>query len=292
MDKKLNIAIGSTCSKPGDIEGNIAQISALAKKAKANGCDLLLTPELSATGYGGYEEVVACAEVAGEGKVYFELFSIANENNLVVMAGFVEKSGDKKYLSHYVIYPDGAYKVQRKHRVTPIEFPLDPSVELYYDQTEEIGHVPIDNEQLEYFYVNGVKCVSIICADLGLENLQQILDNNGVELLLLPTGAGGERKDKVTNEDLKTEEGIQRFHDLSNNEYFFPSGGVLDCIRHKRAMAAVNMCGFDGKKLYHGGSGSIISQFGDIEGYITGIQNIDRQKPMFACGEIDFNEKL
>lgn len=292
MDKKLNIAIGSTCSKPGDLEGNIAQISMLAKKAAANGCDLLLTPELSATGYGGYPEVIACAEPAGEGRIYTALSGIARKNRLVVMAGFVEKSGSKNYLSHYAIYPDGTFKVQRKHRVTPREFPLEPGVELYYDNTEEIGHVTLGNEQFQYFYVKDVKCVIVICADLGMKNLQKVLDDNGVELMLLPVGAGGERKDKVTNEDLKTEEGIRKFYELSNNEYFFPGGSVLDCIHHRRARAAVNMCGFDGKKLYHGGSGSIISQFGDIVGHLAGIENIDRQKPMFVCGEVDLSESL
>jgi hypothetical protein len=119
-----------------------------------------------------------------------------------------------------------------------------------------------------------------------------MLDDHDVELLLVPVGAGGERKDKVANEDLKTEDGMRKFYDLSNNKYFFPGDSILDCIKHKRAFAVVNMCGFDGKQLYHGGSGSIISQFGDIVGHLAGIENIDRQRPTFVCGEVDLSEKL
>jgi predicted amidohydrolase len=280
------------CSKPGDVEGNIQQIEEFAKKAKANDCHVLLSPELSISGYGGYEEVLSTAEVAGEGIIYKLLSRIARENNIVMLAGFVEQQETKKHLSHYIIYPDGAFFVQRKHRVTPLEAPLEPYVELYFDDSEEIGHVKPGQEKFTYFMINGVKCVVVICADAGIKGLHDIFDQNQVDVVFLPVGAGGKREDKVTNEELRTEEGISKYYRLCNNEYFFPGGSVLDCIKHDRCIAAVNMCGFDGKKLYHGGSGSIVNHFGEIVGHLAGIENIDRQRPMFVCGEVDFNERL
>lgn len=292
MIKCINIGLVSMCSKPGDVEGNLKQLEVFAKKAKANECHVLLTPELSVTGYGGYDEVLATAETAGEGVIYKELKRIAFENQLVLLAGFVEKSGAKRYLSHYIVYPNGEFLVQRKHRVTPLESPLESPVELYFDDTEEIGHVHPGQEQFTYFYINGVKCVVIICADAGIRDLHAIMDKNQVDVMFLPVGAGGIRENKVTNAELRTEEGVRKYYRLCDNEYFFPGGTILDCIKHDRCVVAVNMCGYDGKKLYHGGSGSIVNHFGEIVGHLAGIENIDRQRPMFVCAEVDFNERL
>lgn len=280
------------CSKPGQMEENLKQLEVFARKARANGCDVLLTPELSISGYGGYEEVLATAETAGEGPVYRGLRQIAKENQVVLLAGFVEKQEGKRYLAHYIVYPNGQFLVQRKHRVTPLEAPLVPSVPLYFDDTEEIGHVYEGGEQFTYFEINGVKCVIVICADAGIRGLQDILDRNDVDVMFVPVGAGGVRENKVTNQDLLTEEGVRRYYELCDNEYFFPGGTILDCIAHDRCTAAVNMCGYDGKALYHGGSGSIVNHFGEIVGHLAGLENMDRQRPMFVCAEVDFNERL
>ena len=292
MNKKLTIGLVSMCSKPGQIQENLKQLELFAKKARANDCDVLLTPELSISGYGGYEEVVATAETAGRGPIYEELKRIAAENQLILLAGFVEEQKDKKFLAHYIVYPDGSFLVQRKHRVTPLESPMEPSVPLYFDDTEEIGHVYEGQEQFSYFYINGVKCVVVICADVGIRGLQEILDKNDVDVMFVPVGAGGVRENKVTKQELMTEEGVQKYYRLCDNEYFFPGNTILDCIAHDRCTVAVNMCGYDGKALYHGGSGSIVNHFGEIVGHLAGLENIDRQRPMFVCAEVDFHERL
>lgn len=292
MNKCLTIGLLSMCSKPGDVNGNLNQLERFAKKAGANGCDVLLTPELSISGYGGYDEVLSTAETAGDGRIYRELKRIAWEYQLVLLAGFVEKQNEKRFLSCYIVYPDGTFYVQRKHRVTPLESPLDPAVALYFDGSEDIGQIHPGQEQFTWFYINGVKCVVVICADAGIPGLHDILDKNDVDVMFLPVGAGGTRNNKVTNADLLTEEGLEKYYRLCDNEYFFPGQTLLDCIRHDRCIAAVNMCGYDGKTLYHGGSGSIVSHFGEIAGHLAGIENIDRQRPMFVCAEVDFNERL
>ncbi len=287
MERTLGIAIGSTCSKPGDVHGNLQQIADFAAKARGCGCHLLLTPELSASGYGGYPEVLAAAEIAGQGPIYEALAHMARANNLVVLAGFPEKDGEHIHLSHYAVYPDGRFVVQRKHRVTPLERPLAPSVELYYDDTEEIGHVTPGQEILQVFEIEGVRCALIICADLGLKNLHGLLDERKVDLLLLPTGAGGTMADKVTDALLRTPEGQEQYRNFYN-EVLRYGDGLIDCLRRKRGFVAVNQCGFDGKALYHGGSGSIVSPFGELVALIPGICNVDRARPLFACGQASF----
>ncbi len=284
MEKSLNIGILSTCSIPGDVKGNLEQIEYFAKKAGAVGCDCLLTPELSVSGYGGYDEVIATAEPAGKGYIYERLSDISAQNKLVVMAGFAERGVGCTYLSHYAVYPDGSFIVQRKHRVTPTEHPFTPSVPLYYDNTEEIGHVNKGEENFCFFFINNVKCAIIICADMGIRHLWETLVSNNVNAVFVPVGAGGVREDKLMSAELITKEGVDRFIGCSNNPYFYPEGSVRDAIGHNMSVTAVNMCGFDGREKYHGGSGSSVDAYGIITAHLGSIELIDRQRPTFAFG--------
>ena len=86
MAKLIHIAIGSTLSKVGDVAANLKQIRDFATRAGEDGVDILLTPEMSATGYGSDEDVLATAEVPGKGPIYGELADMASKNNVVVTA--------------------------------------------------------------------------------------------------------------------------------------------------------------------------------------------------------------
>jgi hypothetical protein len=57
-------------------------------------------------------------------------------------------------------------------------------------------------------------------------------------------------------------------------------------------MAAVNLCGYDGRDFYHGGQGSIINCFGDVVGLLAGIPNFERARPRIAFGSINFDERF
>ena len=291
MPRTLNLAVGSTCSLPGDLAGNLDQIEQLAAQAGRMDSDLLLTPEMSATGYGGFPEVLALAEPAGDGPVYQRLARLARTYHLVLLAGFVERSGGRRFLGHYAVYPDGSFVVQRKQRVTPREYPLESPVDLYFDETEDIGHVRPGEEQFTFFDVKGVRCGVVICADLGVRTRNAVFSRAGVDLLLLPTGAGGTREERFETRQLLNEEGRQRYYQ-SMQPACFPGDGILECIRERRAMAAVNLCGYDGRVFYHGGQGSIVNCFGDVVGLLAGIPTIERARPRIAFGSIDFDEKL
>jgi predicted amidohydrolase len=285
----LTIAIGSTFSRPGDVEGNLRQIADLARQAAAQHADILLTPEMSASGYGGYPDVVETAEVAGDGPIYRALAATAAEVGLIILAGFVESSHGHRYLAHYAVWPDGRFSVQRKHRVTPLESPLEPSVPLYFDDTEEIGHVPAGRSCFEVLDLAGARAAIVICADLGVRGLDQILDDLGVDLLLLPTAAGGRRDGAFTEAEL--EDPARRAEYVRRaREHAFPADAVERSIRHQRAFAAVNMTGFDGRALYHGGSGSIVDPSGNVEAMLPGSPVLDRQRPRLAVGTVHLPE--
>lgn len=294
--KPLHLAIASTTSKPGAVANNLAQIADFAAQAGRDGVDLLLTPELSASGYGPYPDVLVTAEPAGGGRIYHELVKMARANGLVVCAGFVEAGGDKRYLAHYIVYPDGRFIIQRKNRVMLTERPLDPAGELIPPDPAHPSGDPADPgqprvPQFNFFEVKGARCAVAICADSGIPGLDDLLEKAGVELLLVPTGAGGERKDRVTTEELRTEAGREKYlHSLER--VFFPGKSAINCIQYRRALAAVNLCGYDGRKYYHIGHGMIITAMGEVPALIHGLPNLDRQRPLYAHAVVDLDDRL
>ena len=275
--KPLHIAIASTTSKPGAVGENLLQIAGFVDQAHCDGASLLLTPELSVSGYGSYPEVLATAEQAGSGPIFAELAKRSRMSGVVICAGFVEAWCDKRYLSHYVVYPDGAFVVQRKNRVMVNEQPLDSACAV--------------TPEFITFTVHDVRCAIAICADSGITGLDDILSEMNVELLLVPTGAGGEREDRVTTGDLRVDKGREKYlHWLER--VFFPGPEVGRCMKYRRALAAVNLCGFDGQRHYHIGHGSIITPMGEVAALIHGLPNLDRQRPMYTHATVDVEDSL
>jgi len=289
MTRELRIGIASLRAMPGDVTANLAQVAWAVTQASQVGCDLLLTPEMSATGYGGYAEVVACAEVAGQGPIYAHVAEMAHRSGVVVCVGFVEQAAHQRHLAHYVVYPDGRFVVQRKNRVTPREYPLDAAVPLWFDDSEEIGHVDAAEADWQFFFVNGVRCGIVICADLGVKSLHHYFQQQGIELMLLPTGAGGTRGERMTTAEIHAPGGMDRYM-TAMQWACFPGDGIKECLTYGRAPAAVNLCGYDGRQFYHGGQGSIVDRFGDVHALIPGIANLDRQQARFTHAHIDFDD--
>jgi predicted amidohydrolase len=291
MAKLLHIAVGSTMSRPGQVAENLALIADFARRAAEDGADVLLTPEMSATGYGPYPAVLEAAEPAGDGPIYQELAGLAKVTGVVLCAGFVEAAGDKRHLAHYVVFPDGHFVVQRKHRVTPAERPLDAPFPLISepDAPENIGQpATLD---FHYFEIKGVRCAVTICADSGITDIDRILAENGVELQLLPAGAGGRREDRVTTEDLKTDAGRELYYNILAMT-FLPGRSAVTSLRYGRVLAAVNQCGYDGGHFYHVGHGTITTAMGEIPALIHGLPNLDRQRPMYCHAEVDVEDRL
>lgn len=245
------------------------------------GSHLLLVPEMAATGYGPYPEVLALAERAGEGPIFKGLARTAAEAGIAIAAGFAESHPHGTGISHYIVFPTGQWLVQRKHAVTAFESPLVSVLDRSVDQTSPNQ---LDARQLDFptFEVSGFRCALVICADFGITHLQDHLDALGVDVLLLPTGAGGDVKSRVRTEDFNTREGCERYAAELEKVFFPGKAGIADCLWHRRAMAAVNQMGWDGLKCAHLGHGSIISPLGEVKAFFHGIPNLDRQRPMLT----------
>ena len=290
MALPIHIAIASTTSRPGAVAENLLQIGEFARRASRDGAALLLTPELSACGYGNDEDVLQTAETAGAGPIYEALATCAAATNVVLCAGFIERCEERKYLAHYAVFPDRKFIVQRKHRVTRAEAPLSPAAP-QLPPFESDGTGQPQTFSFEVFEVRGVRCAMVICADTGIAGLDEWLLQNGVQLLLLPTAAGGRREDRVTTAQLLTPEGRDTYFRVLQT-VFLPGRAPLDCLQNRRALAAVNLCGYDGRRHYHAGHGSITNAMGEVVGFFHGLPNLDRQRPMYAHAVLDADDCL
>jgi predicted amidohydrolase len=299
LPRNISIALASTMSRPGQVAENLAEISAYAVRAAEDGADILLTPELSCCGYGPYPEVIATAEIAGKGPIYNELADTATTTNVVICAGFVEAFEAKRHLAHYVVYPGGKFIVQRKHRVTLAERPLDPGVELIPWDIEKLGP-PADPANpgqpkelnFNFFTINDVKFALTICADGGIDNLHQYLCDNNVDVQLNPAGAGGRREDRVTTADLATPEGRDKYATWLEMVCFPGKNRITECIKYSLTYVGVNQCGYDGINYWHLGHGMIVTPMGEIPALVHGFPNIDRMRPMYTHAVVDVNERI
>jgi len=87
---KLNLALAQINTRLGDIQANLEKHLALSKQAKQDGCDLVVFPELSLTGYVLQDLVpaVACRPEAAD-PLFHHLLDASRDLDLVV--GFVDE---------------------------------------------------------------------------------------------------------------------------------------------------------------------------------------------------------
>lgn len=100
---------------PGDdIDQNLAEIATLARKASAEGADLVVFPELAVTGLG--DPGTSAQPVPGA--VTDRLEELAAELGLYLVCGVAERAGDTLYNSACLVSPDGDVSVYRKTHLT------------------------------------------------------------------------------------------------------------------------------------------------------------------------------
>lgn len=88
MSKNIHVAIASTTSLPGQLDRSLEQIADFAKRAGDEAVELLLTHELSASGYGGFPEVITTAGKAGDGRIYHSVAKLADKTRVNIFAIF------------------------------------------------------------------------------------------------------------------------------------------------------------------------------------------------------------
>jgi predicted amidohydrolase len=157
--KNINIAVAQFQPRDGDKEYNLTVIERLTHEAKMKGADVISFHELSITAYTFLKDlrkdhVFNLAEEVPNGRSCRQLMEISKKHQIGVLAGMVEKEGDKIFNSYICVYQG---KLLAKYRK------LHPFISPYLSPGNE--YVTFD--------LLGWKCGILICYDNNvIENVR------------------------------------------------------------------------------------------------------------------------
>jgi predicted amidohydrolase len=150
--ESVRIACAQSSSFKGDIEANIQHHLYFCQKAVSGGCDLIIFPELSLTGY--EPELAGKLAIDINNEKLNPLSKFAADNSIIISAGIPVESSErqKPELGQIFFMPAGKRNLYSKHY-------LHPGEEKYFS---ECGNdvFPL---------VKGKKIAPAICADISHE---------------------------------------------------------------------------------------------------------------------------
>lgn len=156
-----------------DLAAGLDAIEQAAEQATRAGAHLLVTPEMSATGYDIGERVAREAEPP-DGPIAQRIAGVARRLGIAISYGYPERTPDGVYNATQVIGPDG--EPLARYRKTHLFGDLDRGL-----------FVP-GNRLLEQFSFHGLTVGVLTCYDVEFPEVVRAHVLAGTELLIVPTG--------------------------------------------------------------------------------------------------------
>ncbi|MDQ3157852.1 MAG: carbon-nitrogen hydrolase family protein [Actinomycetota bacterium] len=157
----------------GDVATNVAAIADAAARAAASGADILVTPEMSATGYNIGALSARRAEPA-RGPLFDAIAGICQRHGIAIVYGYPESVEAGNYNSVQAIGPTG--DDLGSHRKTHLYGDLDRGL-----------FVPGDR-LVSQFRLAGLTVGLAICYDIEFPEVARAHAEAGTDILLVPTG--------------------------------------------------------------------------------------------------------
>lgn len=185
MNRQLTIAAVAAAAQSSNTEENLGILDAAAKKAAAAGAELVLFPELSATGFipnhptGNHTEWLR--DVLGkawamaqplDGAVVQGLIEIAKSAGVFLSAGLLENAGNVLYNTHVLVGEGKLWGFWRKMHIPVFEMPV-------YNGG---GAVTVIETPLGRIGAN-------VCFDVFLPESTRLLGVENAEVVLFPFAA-------------------------------------------------------------------------------------------------------
>lgn len=171
--EKLKVATAQFENRSGDKEYNLSVIARMAKEAAQTGADVIAFHECSVTGYTyarklNRHEMLEVAELIPSGRSVQHLIKVAQDNNIVVLAGLFEKTEDDKLYKAYVcVDKNGLVAKYRK---------LHPFINPHL----------LPGDQYVAFDIKGWKCGILICYDNNVIENVRATTLLGAEIIFMP----------------------------------------------------------------------------------------------------------
>lgn len=221
----MKMALAQMRCFPGEVARNGRAIVERIRRAADAGCELVVFPEMSDTGY----HMPSIVETAAtwDGGVYAEIASTAADRKIAVVAGLSERVGGDIYNSVAVFGSDGQLiaKYRKIHLIT-----AEPVCEQNFIRP---------GNEVTLGTVAGFKVGLMTCYDIRFPELARKLALSGAEVLIVPAAFPLLR--------------IRHWEILA----------VARAIENQVYVAAVNRVGED-RGLVHGGSSRLLDPYGTV----------------------------
>lgn len=173
----VKVAIAQINSTVGDIAGNRARIAEFVRRAAAQGADIVLTPELSLTGYPPEDLLLRQSFYA---KTEEQMRALADElsglRDVHVVVGHPELHDGKRFNAASVLHNGRVLGTYRKHDL-PNDTVFDEK--RYFSSADEAF----------VFEVKGLRFGINICEDTWSAHAPQRAKEAGAQVLLVPNGS-------------------------------------------------------------------------------------------------------
>jgi nitrilase len=169
----MRVALFQGPASSGDVKSNVGGIARAAETAAARGADLLVTPEMSTTGYNIGPLSGERAEPS-DGPISAAIAVLARHAGLAILYGYPERADDVVFNAVNVVGPDGSTLAH--YRKTHLYGDLDK------------GLFAPGHDLVAQFPLAGLTCGLGICYDMEFPELARAHADAGTDVLLAPTG--------------------------------------------------------------------------------------------------------
>lgn len=167
--KDIRIAAVISCSPVGKIRNNLEAMVTWIETAKKKDASIVCFPEMNITGYSSHRHIIHAAETV-PGPVTNELCSIADDMDMMILAGIAEKDMNGKiFASHLVIKPGNDIAVYRKVHIAPPECDVFSA-----------------GDKTPLFTFRGVQFGIQLCYDAHFPELTTRMAIDGAEIIFMP----------------------------------------------------------------------------------------------------------
>lgn len=226
----MKIALLQMQPASGAPERNLETIEKAARSAAAFGADLLVTPELSVSGYALGAEFAAIAEPL-DGAMIGRLREIAGTFGIAIVAGFPERDGEHVFNSAAFVCADGTVHCYRKCHL--------------YGEAEKAAFRPSDTRPAVFDF-NGFRIGMLICFDVEFPEMTRGLALAGAELVIVPTALPSTSDSPIISQHMIPTRALE-------NHVFLVYADLCGTERHLIYFGGSVIAGPDGRELARAG---------------------------------------
>lgn len=174
MADVFHLAVGQSPAELATTRARLDWLSAVLPEVAAKQTDLLLLPELFATGYNIGDQIAARAEAA-DGPIAQTIAALAKAHGIAIHYGFAEADGDHIFNAAQCFGPDGMLLGGHRKLLIPPGFEADQFKR---------------GKGCKLFTYKGLRIATLICYDAEFPETARHVAAMGAQLILVPTALG------------------------------------------------------------------------------------------------------